>query len=1085
MLLRLEMQVREDKLDDLLQARSEIDEELRRHKTNLTVLFTDIVGSTNYFDRFGDTAGLLLLHRHDNYVCSSVVEFQGTVIKTIGDSVMAEFPEPVLAVRAAIEIQRRLLRHNQGLAEGERLHVRTGINCGIGFRRGEDLFGDAVNVAARITKRGGPGQILISRSVQEAMIDTEIPCKSRGRAALDGKIELEELYEVLWDDARADDGQAEAIVRKTPAPIRVSASNNSPDPCAHEPVLARYQILERVGVGGMGVVFKACDRETGEIVALKVLRPEIADQSALVDGFKNELRLARKITHKNVCRIYDFNRSEGTAFITMEFVKGESLRRVLDRFGALNLRKATNVARQICEGLSEAHSQGIVHRDLKPENLFVTNDGRVKILDFGLAKLTQADGAAGPQTNLPTAAGTEPGVVMGTLGYMSPEQVKGKPADARSDIFSFGAILHEMLSGARAFHRDTAAETMSAILREEPPDLSATNKNVQPGLERVVRHCLEKSPEERFHSAHDLAFDLEAISGTSASGITARPAAVSRFRPLPLAAAALAAAALLAAGYFVGKSKGVSDPPTFKQLTFRHGAIWSARFGSDGKTILTTAVWDGKPAEIYVSRPETPESQTFGVPDSDVAAVSSTGEIAVLLKADWNTAFTRAGTLARVGATGGAPRELLEKVECADWTPDGKEMLIVRSDQGKSRLEYPAGKVLFETRGWIGNPRFSRRGDRIAFLDHPAINDDGGTVAIVDLAGKKTTISPVFATSSGLAWSPDGSEVWYTAAEVGGNRTLHSSTPSGRTRTIARVAGTLTLYDVSADGRVLISHDAQQQGFVALGPGASREVDLTWLDWSLLNDLSADGQTFIFTGTGEGGGRGYSVYMRRLDGSPAVRLGEGNAQALSPDGKRVLAFVSKEGAPPEMVIYPTGAGEPTKVAADGLVLRGARWMPDGTQILAVASEGDKLSRTWIFDTQGGKRRAITPEGFRGNVLSRDGKRFVGRTPDNPAVIFSIDGGESTPIAGLDKADQVVGWAPDGRLYVRKGGASAIPVPIVLLDPATGKQEPWRTLVPADATGVNAVVSIRIAPNGAYAYSYYRQLSTLFLVEGVR
>jgi Tol biopolymer transport system component len=834
----------------------------------------------------------------------------------------------------------------------------------------------------------------------------------------------------------------------------------------------------------MGEVYRARDERLKRDVAVKVLPSTYSADGERLRRFEQEAQAAGALNHPNITSVYEFGSHDGSPYIVTELLEGETLRGRLSG-GALSVRKATDYAIQTAKGLAAAHEKGIVHRDLKPENLFVTNDGRVKILDFGLAKLTQADGATGPQTNLPTAAGTEPGVVMGTLGYMSPEQVKGKPADARSDIFSFGAILHEMLSGSRAFHRDTAAETMSAILREEPPDLSATNKSVQPGLERVVRHCLEKSPEERFHSAHDLAFDLESLSGTSASAITARPAAASRFRPLPLLAGVLAAVALLAAGYFVGKSKGVSEPPTFRQLTFRRGAIWSARFGSDGKTILTTAAWDGKPAEIYVSRPESPESQAFGVPDSDVAAVSSTGEIAVILKADWNTAFTREGTLARVGATGGAPRELLEKVEAVDWGPDGKDFLVVRSDQGKSRLEYPAGKVLYETRGWIGNPRFSRDGRRIAFLDHPAINDDGGTAAILDLTGKKTTISPVFATSQGLAWSPDGSEVWYTAAEVGGNRTLHSSTPSGRTRTIARVAGTLTLHDVSADGRVLISHDAQQQGLAALGPGASKEVDLSWLDWSLMGDISVDGQTVIFTETGEGGGRGYSVYMRRLDGTPAVRLGQGNAQSLSPDGKRVLAFTSKEGGPPDLVIYPTGAGEPTTIPAGGLVLRNARWMPDGTRILAVASEGDKPLRTWLFDTQGGKPRAITPEGFRGLGLSRDGKRFVGRTPETPAVIFSIDGGEPTPIVGLDRADQVAGWTPDGRLYVRKGGPSAVPVPVVLHDPATGKQEPWRTLVPADATGVNSIVTMRFAPNGAYAYSYYRLLSTLFLVEGVR
>jgi Tol biopolymer transport system component len=848
--------------------------------------------------------------------------------------------------------------------------------------------------------------------------------------------------------------------------------------------LGPYEILAPIGAGGMGEVYRARDERLKRDVAIKVLPAMFSADADRLRRFEQEAQSAGGLNHPNITAVYDFGSLEGAPYIVTELLEGETLRYRLSG-GALAVRKATDYAVQIAHGLAAAHEKGIVHRDLKPENLFVTNDGRVKILDFGLAKLTQAHGDAqsGPQTNLPTA--TEPGVVMGTLGYMSPEQVKGKAADQRSDIFAFGAILYEMLSGQRAFHRDSAAETMSAILREEPPDLSATNRNLQPGLERIVRHCLEKSPEERFHSAHDLAFDLQALSGTTGSAaVAASPERVSRLRPIPLAAGVLALAAALAAGYFWGRSKGVSAPPTFRQLTFRRGAIWSARFGSDGKSILTTAAWDGKHAQIYVSRPESPESAAFGVPDAEVAAVASTGELAVLLRADFVSAFSRSGTLARVGATGGAARELLEKVQYADWTPDGKDLAIVRPWAAKCRLEFPAGKALYETTGWIANPRFSPRGDRIAFLDHPVVNDDGGTVAVVDLAGKKTTLSPEYASAFGLAWSPDGSEVWYTAAEVGANRALHAVTLSGKTRILARVSGNLTLHDVARDGRVLMDHDTNQVGVVARAAGSPRETDLTWLDWSLLNDISVDGRFILFTETGEGGGRGYSIYVRSLDGSPAVRLGEGNGQSISPDGKRVLALIGPAQSP-DIIIYPTGAGEAKRIPVPGLSVRGLRWLPDGRRFLAVARETGHPARTYLFDAEGGAPRALTSEGYRANFISADGKRFGAYGPDNGAYIFAIDGGEPIRVPDVDVDDGIAGWAPDGRVYLRKGNASRIPAPIVILDPATGRQEPWRELVPADAAGINALQVFRFAPNGSYAYSYFRSLSNLFLVDGVR
>ncbi len=835
----------------------------------------------------------------------------------------------------------------------------------------------------------------------------------------------------------------------------------------------------------MGEVYRARDERLKREVAVKVLPSSFAQDPERLRRFEQEAQTAGGLNHPNITSVFELGSYEGSPYIVTELLEGETLRLRLSG-GALPVRKATDYAIQVARGLAAAHEKGIVHRDLKPENLFVTNDGRVKILDFGLAKLTQADGAAAPQTNLPTADGTEPGVVLGTLGYMAPEQVKGKKADARSDIFSFGAVLYEMISGSRAFHRDSAAETMSAILREDPPDLSATNRNVAPGLDRVVRHCLEKNPEERFHSAHDLAFDLEALSGTTgATSVTSVPVRSTASRAVPYALGALALGAAVAAGYFVGQGRGTGEPPTFRQLTFRKGAIWGARFGSDGKTVLTTAAWDGKPAEIYVSRPESPESRAFGLPGADVAAVSSSGDVAVLLKADFDTAFTRAGTLARVGATGGAPRELLENVEYADWSPDGKDLAIVRQVKGKRQLEFPAGKVLYETIGWIGNPRVSPDGGRIAFLDHPAINDDGGSVAVIDRSGKKTTISPVYATAAGLAWSPGGSDVWYTAAEVGGNRVLHSATTSGKTRALARVAGSLTLQDVTRDGRVLISHDTGQVGIVARGAAEAKEVDLSWLDWSLMADISADGRFVLFSETGEGGGKGYSVYVRALDGSPAVRLGEGSAQSISTDGKRVLAFVGSPEAP-EIVIYPTGAGEAKKVPVRGLAIRGARWLPDGRHFLAVGREKGHDIRTYVFDAEGGAPRPLSPEGYRGgNLISPDGKRVALRGPKDAAFVVSVDGGEPKAVPGFEDSSSLAGWTPDGRLLVRKGTSTELPMRLFALDPDTGREELWREFFPADATGVNSLIAFRNAPNGAYAYSYFRNLSSLYLVEGLK
>jgi serine/threonine protein kinase/Tol biopolymer transport system component len=848
--------------------------------------------------------------------------------------------------------------------------------------------------------------------------------------------------------------------------------------------LGPYEILAPIGAGGMGEVYKAKDPRLGREVAIKVLPASFSQDADRLRRFEQEAKAAGLLNHPNITAVYDIGTHEDAPYVVQELLEGETLRAELAG-GPFSSRKAIEYAQQIAQGLAAAHEKGIVHRDLKPENLFVTKAGRVKILDFGLAKLTEAE-PGGQATSLPTAtAGTEPGVVMGTLGYMSPEQVKGRPADARSDIFAFGAILYEMLSGKRAFHGDSAAETMASILREDPPDLSVTGQNISPGLERIVRHCLEKNPERRFQSASDIAFDLETLSGLS--GPTAAPARApgkKRGRLSSLLGAALLGGLVVGAiVYLAGAKAGSRVPPSFQQLTYRRGTAWSARFGSDRKSIFYSASWDGHPTEIFVSSPESPESRPFGLSGADVLAVSASGELAVGLASTVSGEFLKTATLARTSATGGgAPRQMLEDVQFADWSPDGKELAIVRAAGGRTWLEYPIGKTLYETRGWIGNPRVSPLGDRVAFIDHPVGGDDGGSVAAVDRSGKKTNLSELFGSIQGLAWSPDGSEIWFTAAQA--NRSLYGVSSAGKQRLIARVTGSLTLQDTSRDGRVLLTDELRRVGLSVLAPGDEKERDLSWLDWSRPAGLSDDGKTVLFTESGAGGGAGYSVYLRGTDGAPAVRLGEGGALSLSPDGKWALALLHKF-THPEVVLYPTGAGQPRPLPLGSLKAQAGRFLPDGRRILVLAAEPGGAPRVYLTDVQGTKPQALTDENYRGpTFISSDGTRFLVRGPDEKTSFYSFQTRGLTPIPAIQPSDFVAGWTADGTgLYVQGPG---IPAPIDRLDLATGRRERWKEIVPSDVAGVVRISSFVISPDGRfYAYAYSRVLSNLYLAQGLK
>jgi Tol biopolymer transport system component len=675
------------------------------------------------------------------------------------------------------------------------------------------------------------------------------------------------------------------------------------------------------------------------------------------------------------------------------------------------------------------------------------------------------------------------------MGYMAPEQVRGKPADKRSDLFAFGTILYEMLSGQKAFRGDSAADTITAILTKEPPDLSQTNKEVHPGLDRIVRHCLEKNPEERFESARDLAFDLEALSGVSTPGTTtgALPLPAGGVRRLwPIVTGAVLSTALVVgvSAYLAGRKAGDRPPPSFRQLTFRRGEILSAHFAPDGTTVVYSAAWDGKPVEVFVRRLESPEARPFGLASAEVLSISRSGEMAVSLGRSATAAFRRTGTLAHLSVAGGAaPRDILEDVEWADWAPDGKSIAVVRISQGRMRLEFPIGKVLYETNGWISHPRVSPGGDFVAFIDHPSLTDDAGSVVLADLSGRKKALSKSFSSTQGLSWGPNGKEVWFTAAEVS-LRALYSMSVSGTVRLRSRIAGNLTLRDISGEGRMLITRDTFRTEMLALPPGESKERDLTWLDYSLPTSLSSDGRMVLFTEGGEGGGAGYSVYVRNTDGSPAVRLGEGFGQALSPDGKWAVVILHPT-TDPQLALYPTGAGEPKLLSKEGVTVLNACWMPDGKRILITASEPGRGLRLYLRDVVGGKPRALTPEGYRGfRFVSPDGALAVVMGPDRKTYLYPISGGEPRAIPGLDANDLVDQFGVDARsLYVHRRGE--IPVKVYRVDVSTGRRELWRSLMPADAGGVSEIGPLPTVSGESYAYSYSRTLSDLYLVEGLK
>jgi Tol biopolymer transport system component len=535
------------------------------------------------------------------------------------------------------------------------------------------------------------------------------------------------------------------------------------------------------------------------------------------------------------------------------------------------------------------------------------------------------------------------------------------------------------------------------------------------------------------------------------------------------------------------------QPPLYRQLTFRRGSIRSARFAPDGQTILYSAAWQGNPTDVFTARPEAPESRSMGLSHTQLMSVSSTAEMAVLLNSKAVGAWVSMGTLARAPLSGGAPREVLEQVQWADWSPDGLSLAVVRDFGGRNRLEYPIGKPLYQTGGWIGHPRVSPKGDYVAFADHPLQGDDSGSLAIVDMAGNKKFLSAQWFTIQGLAWAPDGKEIWFTASKSGTDRTLYATSLDGKERIVARLPGALMLLDIAKDGRVLLVRADWRRELLGLYANDTKQHELSWLDYTYPADLSADGKTLLFDEEGGGGaldyskssGLTYAVYIRKTDGSPAVLLGEGGAVSLSPDGKWAIA--QSQESPSQFKLLPTGAGEPRDLTKDNINHSWAHWFPDGKRILFTADEPNKGVRFYIYDTGTGKSEVISAEGVNGTsfAISPDSQQIAAIGPDKKGYLYPTASGEPRLLPGLNPGEQPITFSTDGRgLYIYQPGE--LPARVYLLDVQTGQRTLWKELMPYDPAGVENIGPILMTPDAkTCVFGYHRMLADLYLVEGLK
>ena len=541
-----------------------------------------------------------------------------------------------------------------------------------------------------------------------------------------------------------------------------------------------------------------------------------------------------------------------------------------------------------------------------------------------------------------------------------------------------------------------------------------------------------------------------------------------------LAAAAVGLAVI--AGLLLVVRQKPAPQPTFHQVTFRRTTIPGARFGPDGQSVIYEASVLPGDRELYLANTVSPESRPLGFPHAMLAGISRSGELALMIPGGPNGERS----LMRVPMNGGAPLPLDRGIWSADWAPDSSRMAVIRYGPRPEAIEYPRGKRLYEAAGWLSDVRVSPSGNEVAFIEHPVMGDDGGNIMVIDAKGASRMLSAGWASAAGLAWAPTGREVWFTAARAGVIRALYATNLSGKQRLISAFPGTLTLCDISASGRVLISREQLQAMMIGLVDGIAKEQDLSWFDYTTAEGISADGSVVLFDETGEGGGAHHAVYIRRANTPSATRVGEGFGMAISPDGDWVVT--KPDGDQTTLNLVPLTPGEPRTLSGHGLRYDFVRFFPRGDRLLVGGSLAGRPSRLFVQAIDGSAPVPLgTSEYFLRPAISEDGKQIAGVDAEQRLVVLAVDGGEPKVIA-TGFTSTVLRWSHSGKTLVAQ--ADSVPATLFRVDVETGKCDSWKQIAPLDLAGVSRIwPAVLSEDEHTMVYSFLRNLSELFVVDG--